>query len=502
MKRKPGPGGFVMRRSSNRFVKTASPVLALVTALLVLTATVATAAVSTDRWTYQVGDTVHISGDGMQAGETVGVDVSYPDGSLAQHHEVAADDSGNFGDTYVIQSSDPAGIYTVTATGETSGNVFTTTFDPAPPHCDITASSSNVTATSFDLSWTSDCINPSGHADAQFDIYNSSGFVGGPYYLNALPTSGNSTDPYGPETVSGLVCGTSDTYYVDVQWDHVNTPQAQSNTVTVTTNACSSTTATTVELGAPTTHVAADIVNGIDYHSTVHDAATVSSSANIPTGSSVTFDFYPNGSCNTDDTPTSQAVNLTGGSTSETVYSNETSQLAAGAYSYLASFTSGDPTKVADSAADCEPFTVNAPPAVTPTIATEIRDASAGTGTGTPPHFPLGTVVHDHATLSVSGGDPAEGTVTFKLYSGASCTGTTPDTQVGSTDGESLAGTDAGEKDSTTFGPLHAGDYYFLVTFTTGDTSKWNSVTTPTCEKMTIDKADTTVTTSVSPFVL
>src|SRR6266516_5174042 len=94
MKRKPGPGGFVMRRSSNRFVKTASPVLALVTALLVLTATVATAAVSTDRWTYQVGDTVPISGDGMQAGETVGVDVSYPYGSLAQHYEVAADDSG------------------------------------------------------------------------------------------------------------------------------------------------------------------------------------------------------------------------------------------------------------------------------------------------------------------------------------------------------------------------------------------------------------------------
>jgi len=90
----------------------------------------ARADVWTDRNVYQAGDTVNISGDGMQAGESVGVEVFLPDASLAQHHDVLADSQGNFSDSYTLPADAPSGDYTVVATGAQSGNSFTTTFDP------------------------------------------------------------------------------------------------------------------------------------------------------------------------------------------------------------------------------------------------------------------------------------------------------------------------------------------------------------------------------------
>jgi uncharacterized repeat protein (TIGR01451 family) len=84
----------------------------------------------TDRNVYQAGDTVSINGDGMQAGESVGVEIFLPDASLAQHHDVAADDQGNFSDSYTLPADAPSGDYTVVATGAESGNSYSTTFDP------------------------------------------------------------------------------------------------------------------------------------------------------------------------------------------------------------------------------------------------------------------------------------------------------------------------------------------------------------------------------------
>lgn len=90
----------------------------------------ASASVSTDGYYYNAGDTVQITGDQMAPGENVTVDIDYPDGSLAQEHVVLADDSGNFVDSYIVPSGAPAGVYAVVATGQSSGSVFTTTFDP------------------------------------------------------------------------------------------------------------------------------------------------------------------------------------------------------------------------------------------------------------------------------------------------------------------------------------------------------------------------------------
>jgi hypothetical protein len=109
---------------------------ALITAVLVgALALVATAFgdVSATPYYAPVGTTVQIAGDGMNANENVTVDVLYPDVSLAQEHVVAADASGNFTDSYTVQATDPAGVYTVNATGQNSSNAYTTTFDPPPP---------------------------------------------------------------------------------------------------------------------------------------------------------------------------------------------------------------------------------------------------------------------------------------------------------------------------------------------------------------------------------
>lgn len=98
------------------------------------------ASVSTDAYYYNVGDTVQITGDQMAPGENVAVDVDYPDGSLAQEHVVVADDLGDFSDSYTLPLDAPGGIYTVVATGQTSGDVYTTTFDP----CSLSLSDASV----------------------------------------------------------------------------------------------------------------------------------------------------------------------------------------------------------------------------------------------------------------------------------------------------------------------------------------------------------------------
>jgi uncharacterized repeat protein (TIGR01451 family) len=112
-----------------KYLLRATALLATVMAIVAL-AGAANADVWTDKSVYQGGETVVISGDGMQAGESVGVDVSYPDGSLAQHHDVLADGQGNFSDSYTLALDAPSGDYTLVATGAESGNSYSTTFDP------------------------------------------------------------------------------------------------------------------------------------------------------------------------------------------------------------------------------------------------------------------------------------------------------------------------------------------------------------------------------------
>jgi hypothetical protein len=101
---------------------------------------VAGATVWTDQSNYNVGDTVQINGDGMNANADVTVTVDYPDGTLAQEHQVTATESGTFEDSYTINEGDPGGDYNVTATD--GAHTYQTTFDPPPTspvaHMDFT----------------------------------------------------------------------------------------------------------------------------------------------------------------------------------------------------------------------------------------------------------------------------------------------------------------------------------------------------------------------------
>jgi hypothetical protein len=93
----------------------------------------ALAGVTTDQADYAPGSTVTITGDEMWPGETVLVEVFFPDGSLAHANMVDADADGAFVDTMELPGLDAPvyGTYTVVATGLWSENVFTTTFTDA-----------------------------------------------------------------------------------------------------------------------------------------------------------------------------------------------------------------------------------------------------------------------------------------------------------------------------------------------------------------------------------
>jgi hypothetical protein len=118
------------RPAGGRIGATSRRAVTLAMAALFVSTTAAFAAVSTDKYLYAYGETVQINGDEMDAGETVTVEVFFPDGSLAQSHDVIAADDGTYADSFYLADGMPPGDYRVVATGLTSGRVFETVFDP------------------------------------------------------------------------------------------------------------------------------------------------------------------------------------------------------------------------------------------------------------------------------------------------------------------------------------------------------------------------------------
>jgi hypothetical protein len=217
-----------------------------------LIATTALAAVATDRWFYSWGDTVTITGDGMAPGESVGVDVDYPDGTLAQHDVVSATAAGAFADLWTIPDGAPDGVYSVVATGQGSGAVFTTTFDPGAcsvgdptaTHCGPSSLVAAAASSSeIDLSW----IDRSTNEDS-FDVQRSlSNTFTSPVDVSVAcvvnPNSGNCNG-YHDESVTHADTGLQacTTYYYRVRAVAVNEHtlsmvySAWSNTASATTS--------------------------------------------------------------------------------------------------------------------------------------------------------------------------------------------------------------------------------------------------------------------------
>ena len=215
-------------------------------ALAVIGVTTVLAEVRTDKFDYAPGETVAITGDGMAAGEAVLVEVFFPDESLAQSHEVAADEAGNFSDTYVLPDDAPGGIYLVVATGLTSGATFTTTFDPAgigqPGTCTSDPSAVALSQTSIQVSWTDGCTD-----ESDFHIERGSPAGSGAFAEIEEPPVAAS-----PVSDGGLTCGTEYEYRIRAHKHSNDNFDEFSDLVSATTQACPTSTPTDTPTSTPT----------------------------------------------------------------------------------------------------------------------------------------------------------------------------------------------------------------------------------------------------------
>src|SRR5207245_2835396 len=134
---------------------------------------------------------------------------------------------------------------------------------------------------------------------------------------------------------------------------------------------------------------------------TVHDKATLAGAFGTPTGT-VTFTFFTASSACTGASVGSGTVALDASGVAHP--STSQGPLSAGSYSFRAHYNGEDPNYAATDS-PCEPLTVTE---LTPTVATEIHDASHAVVTS----VPAGSTVHDKATVSGAFGTPT-GTVTF-----------------------------------------------------------------------------------------
>lgn len=106
--------------------------------------------------------------------------------------------------------------------------------------------------------------------------------------------------------------------------------------------------------------VVVDNANPASEGDAVHDSARIEFplEGNVPDGSSVTFSFWANGQCSGDVSHQSSAQTLTGVSPILVDPGLVEGPLDPGAYSFRASFTSGDPENLESVVGDCEPFVV------------------------------------------------------------------------------------------------------------------------------------------------
>jgi hypothetical protein len=150
-----------------------------------------------------------------------------------------------------------------------------------------------------------------------------------------------------------------------------------------------------------------NVVTSVPFGSSVHDKATVTGIVGFtpPDSTKVTFKFYSDGACGiVSSSPANVGADPTGGVMSATV-----GPLTTGLYSFKAFFEGDSNYAAAESA--CEPLEVGAGVG---TIRTELSANS----------ITLGESVSDTAILEgVTEVPPAGGTITFKVFTTANCSG-------------------------------------------------------------------------------
>ncbi len=201
----------------------------------------------------------------------------------------------------------------------------------------------------------------------------------------------------------------------------------------------------------------------------VHDTATLSNTSqnlqgNPNAAGTVTYTLFKNGTCtagtNNINVISTQDVTVTDSVVPD---SNVFSPQSAGSYSYLAVYSGDEPQgQNLGATAACEPFTVIT---ATPTVSTQIhQEPDPATGTPTDVQgttIPLGSTIHDSATVSASGGGATPtGTVTFTFYKNTKTCA--PGTNNANVVGSNTVNLSSGvAHPSASRGPLAAGDYSF-----------------------------------------
>ena len=231
----------------------------------------------------------------------------------------------------------------------------------------------------------------------------------------------------------------------------------------------------------PATDIDSAGVTSVPLGSTVHDKATVTNTGGgtgngTPEGT-VSFTFWTDGTCGTGGGTSSSAGASVALSSGVAHPSDSKGPLAAGAYSFKASYTSSDATRWSNSVGSCEPLTVTK---ATPVLTTAIHRADE-TVIVDSSYVYEGTVVHDSGVLTGSVGafDFLGGTITYSFYRNYSCTGTAAATTA------ALAlpgGLESGAFPSTGQ-PLPPGQYSYKATYS-GNTN-YNGDTSD-CEPFTV----------------
>ena len=206
-----------------------------------------------------------------------------------------------------------------------------------------------------------------------------------------------------------------------------------------------------------------------------YDTATVTASGTVVATGTVSYTFYTNGDCSG---AGSSAGTVTLTSTGAVPNSNTEGPLAAGSYSFNATY-SGD-SNYLGSTSPCEPFSVAKGSS---SIATIVLASTNVAGSRT---AATGTSAYDTATVTTSDAIVATGTVTYTFFTNGVCSGT------GSSAGTVTLTSTGSVPNSARTTALTTGLYSFSATYS-GD-SNYLPSTSP-CESFTVDAS--TVTTAL-----
>jgi hypothetical protein len=297
----------------------------------------------------------------------------------------------------------------------------------------------------------------------------SSGFQAGgtvTYNFFAGSTcSGTGTTVGSPVTVTnGAVPNSASQTFATAgsfSWNAVYSGDANNNGAT---SPCEPLSVTSVTVVTVSTSLSS---TSIPVGGSVTDSATLSGVTSTA-GGTVTYNFFTGSTCGGTGTAVGSPVTVTNG-----IVPNSAAQSfnTAGSFSWNAVY-SGDANN-AGAVSACEPLTVNQ---AAPTVTTTVSSANV----------PVGTSVHDSATLS--GGFNAGGSLTYTLFSNSGCTGTGTVISTATVTGGVVP-------DSSSTMPVPAGSYSFQASYG-GDTN--NKAAISACEPFTVAKATPTIATTLS----